>query len=56
QASEPDLTSKIKNFGASSLNPNDKDPAGDVFDLLMSIDKTGKRAKAFATALVGEQQ
>jgi hypothetical protein len=54
QASKPDHKVAIRNFGASRLNKNDKNPAGDMFDLLMKLDPTGKKANEFAAKIAGE--
>jgi len=48
----PDLKARLKGLGANSMNPNDKDPATDVYNMLKDINP--KKAEEFAAQLLGE--
>jgi hypothetical protein len=48
----PDLKAKLKGLGANSMNPNDKDPATDIYNMLKEINP--KKAEEFAAKLIGE--
>ena len=54
QTTKPDHKAAVRNFGSSRLNQNDKNPASDVYDLLMKLDPTGKKADEFAEKIAGE--